>query len=243
MQQRKRVGEALAFAVDDQVDPALRVEIDVLRPMPAGAAEAEALDQRGQIARRRIVDRELDELGALDNRGRRKRRQVGERRVAPRGALRRQRFARGAQRAHAVDRNRGGRGAAKLVVEDFERQRAAIAGAGHSVEIVDDRVVALAGIAAIMPAQRQRVHDQRRRVGHLHEGDLLGRQSGDRIDRVAAGADMKAVEHDPEVIAIGGAHDLPGGGPVLDPAPPGERLIADAHAVLASNIGKLGEIA
>ena len=190
-----------------------------------------------------VADRELDELGALDHRRRRKRRQVGERRIAARGALRRQRFARGAQRAHAVDRDRRGRGAAKLVVEDFERQRAAIAGPGHGVEIVDDRIVALAGIAAIMPAQRQRVHDQRRRVGHLHERDFLGRQGGDRLDRIAADADMKAVEHDPEIVAIGGAHDVPGGGPVLHPPPPGERLVADPHAVLAGEIGEFGEIA
>ena len=54
---------------------------------------------------------------------------------------------------------------------------------------------------------------------------------------------MKAVEHNPEVVAIGGAHDLPGGGPVLHPAPPGERLIADPHAVLAGEIGQFGEVA
>ena len=90
------MGEALAFAVDDEVDRALRVESDVLRPMPAGAAEAEALDERGQIARRGVADRELDELGALDHRRRGKREQVGERRIAPRGALRRQRLAGGA---------------------------------------------------------------------------------------------------------------------------------------------------
>ena len=70
------------------------------------------------------LDREFDEFGALDDRRRRKRRQVGERRVAALRALRRERFARGAQRAHAVDRDRRGRGAAELVVEDFERQRA-----------------------------------------------------------------------------------------------------------------------
>ena len=243
MQQRERVGEALAFAVDDEVDPALRVEIDVLRAVPPGAAESEALDQRGQFARRRVARRKLDEFGPLDHRRRRKRRQIGERRVAARGALRRQRFAGGAQRAHAVDRDRGGRGAAKLVVEDFERQRAAIAGAGHGVEIVDDRIVALAGIAAIVPAQRQRVHDERRRIGHLHEGDLLGRQGGDRLDRIAADADVKAVEHNPEVVAIGGAHDVPGRGPVLHPPPPGERLVADPHAVLAGEIGQFGEVA
>src|SRR5271154_3092672 len=46
VQQRKRVGEALAFAVDDEVGFALRIEIDVLRAVAAGAAETEALDQR-----------------------------------------------------------------------------------------------------------------------------------------------------------------------------------------------------
>ena len=94
-----------------------------------------------------------------------------------------------------------------------------------------------------MPAQRQRVHGQRRRVGHLHEGDFLGRQGGDRLDRIAADADMKAVEHDAEVVAIGCAHDVPGGGPVLHPPPPGERFVADAHAVLAGEIREFGEIA
>ncbi len=237
------MGESLALAVDDKVDLALRVEIDVLRTVPAGAAEAEPLDQRGQIARRRVIDRELDEFGALDHRRRRKRRQVGERRVAPPGAFSRQPFAGGAQRAHAVDRDRRGRGAAKLVVEDLERQRAAIAGAGHGVEIVDDRIIALAGIAAIVPAQRQRVHDERRRVGHLHEGDLVRRQSGDRLDRIAADADMKAVEHNPEIVPVGGADDVPGGGPVLHPPPPGERLVADPHALLAGEIGEFSEVA
>ena len=78
--------------------------------------------------------------------------------------------------------------------------------------------------------------------GHLHKRDLLRRQSGDRLDRIAADADMKAVEHDPEVVAIGGAHDVPGGGPVLHPPSPGERLITDTHAVLAGEIGQLGEV-
>ena len=243
MQQRERVGEALALAVDDEVDLALRIEIDVLRAVPPSALESEALEQRGQFARRRVARRKLDEFGPLDHRRRRKRRQIGERRVAARGALRRQRFAGGAQRAHAVDRDRGGRGAAKLVVEDFERQRAAIARTGHRVEIVDDRIVALAGIAAIVPAQRQRVHGERRRIGDLHERDLLGRQGGDRLDRIAADADVKAVEHNPEIVAIGGAHDVPGRGPVLHPPPPGERLVADPHAVLAGEIGQFGEVA
>jgi hypothetical protein len=36
------------FAVDDQIDVALRIEIDVLRAMSAGAAEAQAFDRPRQ---------------------------------------------------------------------------------------------------------------------------------------------------------------------------------------------------
>ena len=165
-----------------------------------------------------------------------------ERRLAALRVSRRERFAGGAQRAHAVDGDRRGGRAAKLVVEDLKRERAAIARARRGVEKIDDRKVALAGIAAIMPAQRQRVHDHRRRVGHLDKRDLLGRQGRDRLDRIAARADMKAVEHDAEVVAIGRAHDVPGGCPVLHMAAPGERLVADAHAVLAGEIGEVREI-
>ena len=55
-------------------------------------------------------------------------------------------------------------------------------------------------------------------------------------------ANMKPVEHNAEIVAIGSAHDVPGGGPVLHPAAPGERLVADAHAALVGDVGELGEI-
>ena len=54
---------------------------------------------------------------------------------------------------------------------------------------------------------------------------------------------MKAVEHNPQVVAIGGAHDVPGLGPVLHPPPPGERLVADPHALLAGDIGEFRKVA
>ena len=180
--------------------------------------------------------------GALDDRRRRKRRQIGKRRVAALRAPRRESFAGGAERAHAVDRDRRRRRAPELIVEDLERQRPAVAGARRGVEKIDDRKVALAGIAAVVPAQRQRVHDQGRRVGHLDERDSLGRQSRDRLDRIAAHADVKAVEHDAEIVAVGGAQNLPGGRPVFHVPAPGERLVADPHAMLAGEIGELREI-
>ncbi len=53
---------------------------------------------------------------------------------------------------------------------------------------------------------------------------------------------MKTVEHQAEVIAIGGAHEVPGGGPVLDPASPRERFVADAHAPLAREIAEFRKV-
>ena len=105
MQQRKRVGEALTLAVDNKVDLALRVEIDILRAVPTGAPEPEALNERDQFACGRIAGREFDEFGPLNRWRRRQGREICKRRVAPRGAFRRQLFAGGAQRSHAVDRD------------------------------------------------------------------------------------------------------------------------------------------
>ena len=128
------MGEALPLAVDDEVDPALGKEIDVLRAVASGEPEAEAFDQRDELLRLGVADREFDELGAFDDGGRRKGRQIGERRVAALRPPRGERFAAGAQRAHAVDGDRRSRGAAELIVEDLERERAAVARARRRVE-------------------------------------------------------------------------------------------------------------
>ena len=235
--------ETLALPVHDEVDVALRIEVDVLRAVPSGVSKSEPLDQRSQGFGVRIARREFHEFHAFDGWRRRQRREVGERRVSARRAFGREPFARGEQRAHAVDRDRRCGCAAKLVVEDFERQRPAIARAGRGVQIVDDRIIALSGIAAVMAAQRQRIHDERRGVRDLHERDLLARQIGDRLDRIAARADMEAVEDDSEIVAIGRAHDLPGRRPVLHASAPGKRLIADPHALQAGDVREFGEIA
>lgn len=71
VQQRKRVGEALAFTVDNKVDFALRVQIDILRPVSASATEAKALDQCNQLARRSVAYREFDEFSLCNRRRRR----------------------------------------------------------------------------------------------------------------------------------------------------------------------------
>jgi hypothetical protein len=65
------VGEALAFTVDNKVDFALRVQIDILRPVSASATEAKALDQCNQLARRSVAYREFDEFSLCNRRRRR----------------------------------------------------------------------------------------------------------------------------------------------------------------------------
>jgi hypothetical protein len=93
-----------------------------------------------------------------------------------------------------------------------------------------------------MPAERQRVHLDRRRVGNLYEGDAIGRQRRHWLDRIASDARMETVEYDPEIGAIRHTHDVPSLGPILDVPSPGERFIADAKAMLASAIGEFGKI-
>jgi hypothetical protein len=89
-----------------------------------------------------------------------------------------------------------------------------------------------------MPAQRQGVHDQRRRIRHPHERDLFVRNIGERLDRIAAHADMEAVEHDAEIGPVGGSHDVPSSGPVFDMAAPGECLVSQPHALLPGDVRK-----
>ena len=201
--------------------------------------EAEAREQRGEVRRILFGHRKFQEHRARHVGRWGQRDEIGERRL---GAAARQRLAGGEQRAHAVDGDAGGRGAAELLVEDLQRNRAAIARAQHRVEIVDDGVLALPRVAAVVAAQRHRVHQQRRRVGNLREGDFVGRQIGDRRDRIAAHADVETVEHNPEIGSIRLGDDLPRVGPVLDVATPGQRLVADAQAVLAREIGEVGEV-
>ena len=77
------------------------------------------------------------------------------------------------QRAPAVDRDRLRRAAAELVVEDLERQIAIIAGRRHRAHEVLDRQVALARHVAEVPAPVEQVHVDQRRIGELHDEDLV----------------------------------------------------------------------
>ena len=79
------------------------------------------------------------------------------------------------QRAHRVDRGAPVRRLAEHVVEDLERERAAVARAQHLLEEGRDVELALAGEVAEVARPLQHVHGEQRRVGHLHEEDALAR--------------------------------------------------------------------
>ena len=242
MQAVEGMRKSLTVPVDDDVDVALVEQFDILGAMAPCTFEAQSLDQLDQRGGVFVARREFDEFDALHLGRRRQRRQIGKRRLASACAPGVDRLAQRAQRTHAVERNRIGRRAAELIVEDFQRDRSAIACPGDRLEIVGDGVVALAGIAAVMAAERKRVHLQGGRVGDLHQRNLLGWYGAHRLKRIAAHAGMETVEHDAEIGPIGGLHQIPGRCPVAHMPPPGQSLVADGKAVAARPVGELGKI-
>ena len=143
--------------------------------MLPGLAEPELAEQLGERCSLGLVDGEFDEAHA-----------AAAAPLAPALAAR----PRGGklvlqqqQRAHAVDRGPRRRAGAKLVVEDFQRQRAGVTGRGHRLHEFAHRQIALSGKAAEMPAPREDVQFELRRVGQLHQEDLVGRDRADRTGR------------------------------------------------------------
>ncbi len=93
-----------------------------------------------------------------------------------------------------------------------------------------------------MPAPGEDVEFELRRVGQLHQEDLVGRDRADRTGRKLRRQRVKAVEDDADRLVIGAPHDLPGVAMVADVASPGERLIADAQAAPRSELAQFAKI-
>ena len=210
--------------------------------MAGGGGKAEPFQQILQTFAVGAGGREFHEFDASDLRRRRQRRDAGDGGKAIAHALAVEGLAGDLQGTHAVACDRTRRGAAELVVEDFDRDRSPIAAAHDGVEIGADREIALARKAAMVARQRHRVHHHGRRIGQLDDGDLARRQRGDRLDRVPQHANMERVEDDAEIGPIRHLDDLPGCGPVPDVAAPGERLVADAKAALMRLVGETAEV-
>ena len=234
----ERMRKAFRLFVDHQIDVALLPARDALRLVLAGVAEAEARKQLLEAGSRRLVDGEFDELHSLAVRA------IGKRRGAGYGdaGLPMELVEQIDQRAMPVDRDRARGARAELVVEDFQRDEAVIAGRLQGRHEVEQRQVALPRQIAEMTAPLQHVHVHPRRIRDLHQENAVARDRTDRLEIGVAGEDVEGVEHQPDRRMIGAAHDLPGVAIVVDVPAPGERLETDAHAALGGAFAKLVEI-
>src|SRR4051794_28517327 len=93
-----RMGKAIALAIDDEFDSALRPPLDRLAAVQPGLAKTELAEQLGERGSLGLVDGEFDEAYAMSARLRRQR---TVRVVGPRGG---QLVLQQQKRAHAVDR-------------------------------------------------------------------------------------------------------------------------------------------
>jgi hypothetical protein len=89
--------EALTLPVDDKVDFALTIKVDIFRPMSSDASKAKALDQSSERGPVDVADGEFDKVDAFDIGRSRQGLQVGEGLFAAHDARLVQRLAQGAQ--------------------------------------------------------------------------------------------------------------------------------------------------
>ncbi len=93
-----------------------------------------------------------------------------------------------------------------------------------------------------MPAPVDDVHIEPRRVGELHQRDLVARDRADGLESVWSAKMWKLFEGESHRRMAGAPHHLPGIAVIADMASPGQRLEADPHAALLRALAKLVEI-
>jgi hypothetical protein len=238
------IRERVVLGVQHDRRRAVLEQRDVLRAVAAREAEPHPAEPVADGRGRLRVDREFDELEA-DVRGRRRRREqrlAGGRRVPFLREPRARQVFQIEQRTVAVGgRDRGRRGA-KAVVEDFERQRARIAGLDHARGEAGEVEVALAGERPVVAAPFEHVHRELRRIGDLHEGDPLAGDGGDRVRTIVERQRVEAVEREAEVRAVHRVHELPRVAVAFHDAAPRERLVRGDHAGRARGLGERAEL-
>jgi hypothetical protein len=92
-------------------------------------------------------------------------------------------------------------------------------------------------------AERERIHQQSGRIGHLHQCDLVAGQIGHRRNRIAAHTGMETIQHQSEIGPIGQFDEMPGLHPVLDMGAPGQRLVPDPQAARTGPIRQFCKVA
>ncbi len=233
-----RACKAARIGIDDEIDVTLPVERHFFRTMPASEPEAQRADSGHQSLCIFGMGGKLDKADPVHLCAGR---HGGDRqpvvRLDPANLI-----AKIDQRTASVGSDHGGRSATELVVEDFQREIAVIAGRGHRAHEIQHRQVALARHVAIMAAPVKQVHVDQRRIRHLDNEKLVLRNGADRIHVDLARQRVKTVEDQPDIGMVGAAHDLPCIAVVADMAAPGERLVTDAQIAPRRPLAKLAKI-
>ena len=128
------------------------------------------------------------------------------------------------------------------IVEYLERQHAVITRLAERADVFDERQLALPGHAAEMPAPRQRIHGQLRRIGNLHMEKFFAPDRVETVDRDAGRERTEGIEREPDRGVIDLAHDFPGVAVIADVPAPGQRLECHAQSACGSALAELPEI-
>src|SRR4051812_46007759 len=110
----------------------------------------------------------------------------------------------------AVNRDATCRAGAELIVENLEREKAIVTRCKQRLHECIERKVALSGEVAVVPAPREEIHVEQRRVRHLHQKDPIRWNRPHRAEVGLARQNMEAVEHQSDGGMIGAAYSLPG---------------------------------
>ena len=246
--------EGVRIGVQNKIDIALAVKRHFLGTMLACVPETELLEQCAQGAPGCIVDGELEERDPAERWDGRRIEQLDTidharadlRIVAavtcPALEARSNLPLDVEQRPHRIGRGSPVRNLPEQIIENLQRKRSRITGEQDLFEEVLDIELALTGKVAVVTRPLQHIHDQERRVGELHEENLLSWNLGDTSRIVAQRQGVKAVDDQPEMRMVGALDDSPSLRIQLHCPAPSKRLKTYAQVAPRGALRKLVEL-
>lgn len=93
-----------------------------------------------------------------------------------------------------------------------------------------------------MTAPVKEIHVNQRRIGELHDKDLVAGNGADRIRINLAGQGVETVENNADIGVIGATNYLPGVAMIVDVATPGQRLVANPDTVSGSTFAQFVKV-
>ena len=237
------VAKGVRLCVQHDVDIALAQQLHFLAAVLARFGKAQPFQPTAQARADGLVDRKFQELDAVIATGRGRGEQYAR---LDRGIFLFQAqpglLFQVQQRAQAVGGILPGGRCTEAVIEDFQRQRATVAGGQDRREEAGHVHFALPREAAEVAAPLQHVHRQDRCVSHLYEENLVARDVADRARVALQRQGMETVEDHPEGRVVSLAHQVPDLLVGVDVAAPGQRFVTDTQATLASMFGKQAQV-